>query len=107
MHWIALGRLHRAVRNGEAAARTPRAARDQRRHLPGDSARLGAARIARNQRSRQARTVRAGDQNVEGRLMSIAQSMLAEFDQEMAGTRKTLERVPDDNMTYRPHPKSF
>jgi uncharacterized damage-inducible protein DinB len=39
--------------------------------------------------------------------MSIAQSMLAEFDQEMAGTRKTLERVPDGNMTYRPHPKSF
>ena len=39
--------------------------------------------------------------------MSIAQSMLAEFDQEMAGTRKTLERVPDDNMTFRPHPKSF
>ncbi len=39
--------------------------------------------------------------------MSIAQSLLMEFDQEMAGTRKTLERVPDDKMTYRPHPKSF
>ncbi len=37
----------------------------------------------------------------------IGQSMLAEFDQEMAGTRKTLERVPDDKMSYRPHPKSF
>jgi len=33
--------------------------------------------------------------------------MLPEFDQEMAGTRKTLERVPDDKMTFQPHPKSF
>jgi uncharacterized damage-inducible protein DinB len=39
--------------------------------------------------------------------MTIGQSMLAEFDQEMAGTRKTLERVPDDKMTFQPHPKSF
>ena len=27
--------------------------------------------------------------------MSIAQSLLPEFDQEMANTRKVLERVPD------------
>jgi len=38
--------------------------------------------------------------------MSIAQSMLPEFDHEMANTRKTLERVPDDKWDWKPHPKS-
>ena len=39
--------------------------------------------------------------------MAIGQSMLAEFDIEMANTRKTLERVPDDKFTWTPHEKSF
>ncbi|MFN0088520.1 MAG: DinB family protein [Blastocatellia bacterium] len=39
--------------------------------------------------------------------MSIAQSLLPEFDQEMAGTRKTLERIPEDKFAWRPHEKSF
>jgi uncharacterized damage-inducible protein DinB len=39
--------------------------------------------------------------------MSIAQSLLPELDREMAGTRKTLERVPEDKFEWRPHPKSF
>lgn len=39
--------------------------------------------------------------------MSIAQSLLPEVDQEMAGTRKTLERIPEDKFEWRPHPKSF
>ncbi len=39
--------------------------------------------------------------------MSIAQSLLPEFDQEMAGTRKTLERIPADKFEWRPHEKSF
>ncbi|MFN7930439.1 MAG: DinB family protein [Blastocatellia bacterium] len=39
--------------------------------------------------------------------MSIAQSLLPEFDQEMVGTRKTLERVPDDKLNWRPHEKSM
>jgi uncharacterized damage-inducible protein DinB len=38
--------------------------------------------------------------------MTIAQSMLGEFDQEMAGTRKTLERLPDHNWNWKPHDKS-
>jgi uncharacterized damage-inducible protein DinB len=38
--------------------------------------------------------------------MSIAQSILPEFDQEMANTRKTLERVPDDKLDWKAHPKS-
>jgi len=39
--------------------------------------------------------------------MTISESILPEFDQEMAHTRKTLERVPDDKLAWKPHPKSF
>ncbi len=39
--------------------------------------------------------------------MSIAQSLLPEFDQEMANTRKTLDRVPDNKLDYKPDPKSM
>jgi uncharacterized damage-inducible protein DinB len=38
--------------------------------------------------------------------MSISQLLLPEFDQEMANTRKTLERVPDDRWGWKPHEKS-
>jgi uncharacterized damage-inducible protein DinB len=38
--------------------------------------------------------------------MTIGQSMLPEFDQEMQNTRKTLERVPDDKWSWKPHEKS-
>ena len=39
--------------------------------------------------------------------MSIADTLLPEFDQEMATTRKVLERVPTDKGEWKPHPKSF
>jgi uncharacterized damage-inducible protein DinB len=39
--------------------------------------------------------------------MSISQMLLPEFDQEMAKTRKTLERIPEHNLTYKPHAKSM
>lgn len=39
--------------------------------------------------------------------MNRAQVMLIEFDHEMAKTRKTLERLPEDRFDWRPHPKSF
>ncbi len=39
--------------------------------------------------------------------MPMNQYMLPEFDQEMANTRKVLERVPDDRLAFKPHPKSF
>ncbi len=39
--------------------------------------------------------------------MSIAQSLLPEFDQEMSSTRKVLERVPDDRLDWCPHEKSM
>ncbi len=39
--------------------------------------------------------------------MSIGESMLPEFDIEMATTRRVLERVPTDKGQWKPHPKSF
>ena len=38
--------------------------------------------------------------------MSIAESLLPEFEHEMAGVRRTLERVPDDKFAWRAHEKS-
>ena len=38
--------------------------------------------------------------------MAINQALLPEFDQEMANTRKTLERVPDGKYDWKPHEKS-
>jgi uncharacterized damage-inducible protein DinB len=38
--------------------------------------------------------------------MSIAHAMLAEFDHESQITRKFLERVPQDKLTWKPHEKS-
>ncbi|MCA9265162.1 MAG: DUF664 domain-containing protein [Planctomycetales bacterium] len=38
--------------------------------------------------------------------MRIGESMLAEYDMEMASTRKVLERVPDDKFSWRIHDKS-
>ena len=38
--------------------------------------------------------------------MTISESLLPEFDREMANTRKSLERVPEDKLDWKPHPKS-
>ena len=39
--------------------------------------------------------------------MSIAQSLLPEYDHEMAITRKHLERTPFAQLAWKPHPKSM
>jgi len=39
--------------------------------------------------------------------MAVLQTLLPEFDHEMAGTRKSLERVPWEKRDWRPHDKSF
>jgi uncharacterized damage-inducible protein DinB len=39
--------------------------------------------------------------------MTIAESLLPEFDHEMATTRRLLERVPEDRFGWRPHEKSM
>jgi uncharacterized damage-inducible protein DinB len=38
--------------------------------------------------------------------MTYAETILPEFEQEAAKTRKVLERVPEDKLDWKPHPKS-
>ncbi|MGE5114118.1 MAG: DinB family protein [Acidobacteriaceae bacterium] len=38
--------------------------------------------------------------------MALRDALLPEFDREMAGTRKVLERVPEDKLGWKPHEKS-
>ena len=39
--------------------------------------------------------------------MAISQALLPEFDHEMSNTRKTLERIPENDFAWKPHPKSM
>ncbi len=39
--------------------------------------------------------------------MALSETILGEFDHEMANTRKTLERVPQDKFGWKPHDKSW
>jgi uncharacterized damage-inducible protein DinB len=39
--------------------------------------------------------------------MAIRDSILPEFDQEMATTRRVLDRVPEDKLDWKPHEKSY
>ena len=39
--------------------------------------------------------------------MPLVDHLLPEFDHEMATTRKLLERVPEDRLSWKPHDKSF
>ena len=39
--------------------------------------------------------------------MALADSLLPEFDQELATTRRVLEACPADRADWKPHPKSF
>src|SRR5438067_1216446 len=39
--------------------------------------------------------------------MAMRDALLPEFEQEMATTRRLLERVPSDKGPWKPHPKSF
>lgn len=39
--------------------------------------------------------------------MSIAQSLLVEFEQQASVTRRFLERLPEDKLTWKPHHKSM
>lgn len=38
--------------------------------------------------------------------MALKDALLAEYDHEMAATRKLLARIPDDKLTWKPHDKS-
>ena len=39
--------------------------------------------------------------------MAISEALLAEFDQEMASARRSLERIPEDKLGWKPHEKSM
>ena len=39
--------------------------------------------------------------------MHLSQSLLAELDRELPATRKTLERIPEDKVAWKPHDKSM
>jgi len=39
--------------------------------------------------------------------MSISETLLPEFDREMGVTRRLLERLPDDQFSWKPHEKSM
>ncbi|QOY86600.1 DinB family protein [Paludibaculum fermentans] len=39
--------------------------------------------------------------------MAISELLKPELEQELAKTRKTLERLPEDKLTFKPHDKSF
>ena|SRR5688572_32359874 len=39
--------------------------------------------------------------------MKLNEMLLPEFDHEMANTRKTLERIPEDKFAWKPHEKSM
>ena len=39
--------------------------------------------------------------------MPLVDALLPEFDHEMTVTRKLLERVPEDKLAWKPHPKSM
>jgi len=39
--------------------------------------------------------------------MSVTKAFLAEFENEAKTTRRVLERVPSDRLTWKPHPKSM
>ncbi|MBI4876669.1 MAG: DinB family protein, partial [Acidobacteria bacterium] len=39
--------------------------------------------------------------------MSLAESLIRELERESKATRAVLERVPDDQLSWKPHPKSM
>jgi uncharacterized damage-inducible protein DinB len=39
--------------------------------------------------------------------MGLSEGLLAEFDAEMLSTRRTLERIPEDKLAWKPHEKSM
>jgi uncharacterized damage-inducible protein DinB len=40
-------------------------------------------------------------------MMTIAQALLSEFEQEAATTKRFLERLPEDKLTWKPHERSM
>jgi uncharacterized damage-inducible protein DinB len=43
----------------------------------------------------------------KGKAMRLVDSMLAEIDQEAQTTKRVLERIPENKLNWKPHPKAF
>src|SRR6267154_361494 len=43
----------------------------------------------------------------KGAVMPIVDSILMEIDQEAQTTKRVLERIPEDKLSWKPHPKAF
>jgi uncharacterized damage-inducible protein DinB len=45
--------------------------------------------------------------NTKGNVMRLVDSILMEIDQEAQTTKRVLDRIPEDKLTWKPHPKAF
>jgi uncharacterized damage-inducible protein DinB len=45
--------------------------------------------------------------NTKGPVMRLVDSILMEIDQEAQTTKRVLDRIPEDKLTWKPHPKAF
>jgi uncharacterized damage-inducible protein DinB len=43
----------------------------------------------------------------KGKAMRLVDSILMEIDQEAQTTKRVLDRIPEDKLTWKPHPKAF
>jgi uncharacterized damage-inducible protein DinB len=43
----------------------------------------------------------------KGTVMKLADTMLMELDQEAQTTKRVLDRIPEDKLSWKPHPKAF
>src|SRR4030081_4041726 len=43
----------------------------------------------------------------KGAVMPIVDSILMEIDQEAQTTKRVLDRIPEDKLSWKPHPKAF
>lgn len=51
--------------------------------------------------------MKTGKHRVETARVTIQESLLPDFDHELAVTRRLLERVPEHDLAWKPHAKSF
>lgn len=45
--------------------------------------------------------------NTKGAVMKLADTILMELDQEAKTTKRVLDRIPEDKLSWKPHPKAF
>src|SRR6266403_3848935 len=47
------------------------------------------------------------NRETKGTVMRLVDSILLEIDQEAQTTKRVLDRIPEDKLAWKPHPKSF